>query len=189
MLHSIGQSHLFQFFPCFPPEGTAGGGEEKFMDMLSVLSQHALENGAVLAVHGTDENMVLFGFRQHQTAAGHQGFLIGQGQFLFCSNGSQSGGQSCNAHHCHQHQIYVIPEGGFSEALLPDDHFGRSCIERFEFPARFFITDYDSGRMKFFCLPEELFHAFVSAEHLGMEKVRMRADHVQRLGADGTGRT
>ena len=118
MVQTLADRDLFQFFPAFPPEGSAGSRQENPFDILMLVPLKGLENGAVLTVHRGKPYPLLLYRSHYQAASRHQGFLVGQGNVLAGSDGGKGRFQPCVAHHGPQHRIGTAVGSHGHEPLL-----------------------------------------------------------------------
>ena len=123
-------------------------------------------------------------------AAGDKALLVGKGQIMPALDGAQAGTQAGNAHHAVQHHIRAVQRSQLLQPFRAGQQLRRIgaarqlCRELFRGGR---VGHADIFRVKFCDLLQDLFHMAVGrqAEHL----VALRTDHIQTLGADGTGRT
>ena len=74
--HGLGDG--LQLFLGVAVEGAARGGQQDAADLIVMTRAEALEDGAMLRVHGEDGGSLLAGEGHDQLTAYHQRFLIGQ---------------------------------------------------------------------------------------------------------------
>ena len=180
-----------QLLGLHPEEGTAGSREQDLGQAGgALLILQALENGRVLTVHRQQLYTMLCHGLCDQMAAGDKALLVGKRQIMAAFNGAQAGTQTRNAHHAVQHHIGAVQCGQLLEPLRPYQQPGRICTTgklRIQPAGCIRIGHTDITRMKLLDLLQNFIHMAVGgkAEHL----VPLSPDHIQTLGADGTGRT
>ena len=172
-----------------PKERPARGGQQDLFESFGAVGVlQTLEDGRVFAVHRQQMDPLPGHRLGHQMAAGDQTLLVGQGQVVAALDGRQAGPQARDAHHAVQNHVRPIQPGQGHQALGAPEQPGSIRPARQSgvhcFGGRR-VSDADVFRVEFLDLLQERFHPAVGrkAEHL----ILLGPDHVQALGADGTG--
>ena len=94
VLQGVGSGDGLQLLFCELAERTARAGEQNLFYFVVALAHETLEDGRVLAVDGQDGHVV-FARQLADEFAGHdECFLVGQADFLPCTNGMDGGFQT-----------------------------------------------------------------------------------------------
>ena len=123
MPQSVLHRHPFQFGGAFAEKGAAGGGKDQALQgpFPGRPALQALEYGGMFAVHRQKLHSSAGDGVHDQRAAGHQGFLIGQGDVVPRPYGGQGGQQPHHAHHRVEHHVSLRQGRQLAQAL----HAGR----------------------------------------------------------------
>ena len=180
-----------QLLGLHPEEGAAGCREQDLGQAGgTLLILQALEDGRMFTVHRQQLYTMLCHGLCDQMAAGDKTLLVGKGQIMPAFDRAQAGTKACNAHHAVQHHIGAVQCGQLLEPFRPYQQPGRICTTgklRIQPAGRIRVGHADIARMKLFDLLQDLVYMAVGrkAEHL----IALCTDHIQTLGANGTGRT
>ena len=166
----------------------AGGRQQDLLQRFgAVLILQALENSAVLAVHGQQVDAVLFDSIGHKMAARDKAFFVGQRQIVAALNRSQRGVEARNADNGVQHRARAVHTGQRAQSLRALEQLRRVSLpgqRGGELVKRGGVGDGDVLRVELRDLRQQLIDAGIGgqAEHL----IAVHTADVQALGADGT---
>ena len=106
-------------------EGASRGGEEDFVDGIAVFAHQALENRAVLAVHGQNRRAVFHGQFRNEFARHNERFLVGQCDGFPGLDGRDGGAESGETHHGRHHHVDLRQTCRVANGFGARPHFNR----------------------------------------------------------------
>ena len=184
MLQGIFQSYFLKVSCFLSTERTAGGSDQQFMYLLSLLSVKRLENCAVLAVYRQNLYTELFRQRHDQMTCCHQCFFICQCNVLACKDCFHGRSDSDHSHDSCDQNIRFLHSRKFDQtAHLAYDLYIQILYSHRQISGCFFFPDRYQFRMKFTNLFLQHFH-IASCRKADYFQVCVCTYHIQRLCSD-----
>ena len=190
VLEGVGFGLSAQFFGLHAKERAAGRGEQNFLQRFGAGGiLQALENGAMLAVHGQQLDAVLFDGVGDKVATGDKALFVGKGQVMAALDRSQRSGQTGDADNSVQHDVGAIHGSQFTQTFGTLQQLGGIGLTS-QRGGKFFVgSRVHHGHVpgvELMDLSQQFIHAGIGSqtEH----GIPVHAGNVQALGADGAGR-
>ena len=167
-------------------EGPAGGREQDACGPVAPRPLQALEDGAMLAVHGEQRLACAAGGLHHQVTPGDQRLLVGQQHLPPGTERVHHALQPRDAHHAHQHLIGLHLRRGGVERFQPHHEAAKAQVGGDLLPGDGHGQPGQLGA-ELPHLSEEQLRVAVGGESLHLKAVGMQAHQFEGLGADGAG--
>ena len=169
-------------------ERAAGSCQVNLFHRIAMGAQQALEDGRMFRIYRIDGSIAAGGLPHHQRTGSHQGFLVGQGDGFAGTDGSQRGFEPAETYHSSYHHLHLGSLDQLTGGInAQTDIYAREGLLHLLELVR--IADYHMWYVEGASLLNQKISAAVGRNHKHAEAVRVLSHHVQRLRANGTGRT
>ncbi len=118
--------HIFESLDRIVEKGPSGGCQDDAVNVFSMVADHGLENGAVLAVDGKDVYPHTPRFLHHDFTAHDQGLFIRQSNVFFGLDRGKCGDQTDGPDKCRNDHIGLVQGGDLDQSLDTMNNFWRS---------------------------------------------------------------